>query len=361
MSWAGALCPMHLQETVPGITTLLFQTSHRIAATADCPGNAPTHSSAERVGGRQYLRRVDNARFPNGDGKRDARLSNHPELLHSRQRVVDPHCMMAYFIFRSGDGTLHGVTLVPSCVGKDVPNQNLTSYLVNESVAIDAGSIGLLPDMEAQARIRHVFLSHSHMDHIASLPAFLENVYKGTSDCVRIHCTREVEEVLRQDIFNDRVWPDFVGLSQIIPPFLKFERLESGRSVFVEGLSVTPVSVNHTVDTVAFVIEDATSAVAIVTDTGPTEAIWEKVNETRNMSAIFLDVAFPNEMQELACVAKHLTPAMFRDEIAKVKLKPKIFVVHMKPSFSDELVAELMALGVPEVEICTPNVTYEFP
>lgn len=253
------------------------------------------------------------------------------------------------------------ITLVPSCVGMDVPNQNLTSYLVNETVAIDAGSIGLLPDLKAQARIRHVFLSHAHMDHIASLPAFLENVYTGGADCVRVHCTEEVEEVLRTHIFNDRVWPDFVALSKSIPPFLKFERLESGRTVLVEGLSITPVSVNHTVNTVAFVIESNASAAAIVTDTGPTEAIWERVNETRNMRAIFLDVAFPNQMRELACVAKHFTPSMFRQEIAKLTCKPKIYVVHMKPSHSSQLVAEVTSLGIPEVEICTPNVTYEFP
>src|SRR5205823_12507757 len=67
------------------------------------------------------------------------------------------------------------VMLVPSALTAG-PRQYLTAFLVGDSVAIDAGSLGFYGSPAEQARIRHVFLTHTHLDHIASLPIFLENV-----------------------------------------------------------------------------------------------------------------------------------------------------------------------------------------
>jgi len=77
------------------------------------------------------------------------------------------------------------VALLPSSVaGSAGSHQFLTSYLINDTVAIDCGSLGFHDDLAAQMRVRHLFLSHSHMDHIASLPVLLENIYDGNADCI---------------------------------------------------------------------------------------------------------------------------------------------------------------------------------
>src|SRR5437867_91622 len=166
------------------------------------------------------------------------------------------------------------VLLVPSAVGA-APLQYLTTLLVNGSVAFDAGSLGLFGTPAEQARVRHVFLTHAHLDHVASLPMFLENVSDDSDECPVVHASEPVLEALRKDILNDRVFPDFVRLSRDGPPLVRLEPIEPGRPVCVEGLTVTAVPVDHIVPTVGYLIDDGTAAIAFVTDTAPTDAVWE--------------------------------------------------------------------------------------
>ncbi len=126
------------------------------------------------------------------------------------------------------------ITLVPSSVftNHEEQDQFLTSYLVNDTVAVDAGPLGLYRSAQEQARIRHVFLTHTHLDHLASLPTFIENVYEAGPDCVTVHGSADVLDCLRQDLFNGRVWPDFVSLSAGSDrPLLRLATLEAGRPV----------------------------------------------------------------------------------------------------------------------------------
>src|SRR5262245_63379244 len=129
------------------------------------------------------------------------------------------------------------VTLLPSATSpRQRRRQFATSYLVNDSVAIDAGCLGFHGTPTEQARIRHVFLTHTHIDHIATLPIFLDMVFSTTGAGVHVYGTEPVLECLRRDIFNDRVWPDLVRLSQTRAPYLTLHRLTPGRSVRVDGL-----------------------------------------------------------------------------------------------------------------------------
>src|SRR5438128_104898 len=112
----------------------------------------------------------------------------------------------------------------------------LTSFRINDALAIDAGSLGLAGTVEEQSRIKHVLLTHTHMDHIASLPIFVENAYEGGDSCVTIHGSEAVLSCLRQDIFNDRVWPNLLPLSTGAAPFLKLAALEPEKTIELEGL-----------------------------------------------------------------------------------------------------------------------------
>src|SRR5260370_27112782 len=132
------------------------------------------------------------------------------------------------------------VTLVPSSIALngEEPSQYLISYLINDTVAIDAGSLGLYGSPQRQAAIKHVLISHTHIDHTATLPIFIENAYEGQSDCVTIHGSDDVLSSLRSDMFNDRTWPDFVALSEGDLRLLRLERLEPGRPLEVDGLKI---------------------------------------------------------------------------------------------------------------------------
>src|SRR5262249_45009663 len=150
--------------------------------------------------------------------------------------------------------------------------QFATSYLVNDSIAIDAGCLGFHGTPAEQARIRHVFLTHTHIDHIATLPIFLDMAFHTTGAGVNVYGTAPVLDCLRRDIFNDRVWPDLVRLSESRAPYLTLHTLTPGRSVRVDGLELTPVTVDHAVPTVGYVIDDGKATIVITSDTGPTEA-----------------------------------------------------------------------------------------
>jgi ribonuclease BN (tRNA processing enzyme) len=232
-----------------------------------------------------------------------------------------------------------------------VPSQYLISYLINDTIAIDAGSLGLYGSPQRQAAIKHVLISHTHIDHTATLPIFIENAYDARSECVTIHGSDAVLESLRRDIFNDRTWPDFVALSQGALRFLNLSRLEPGRPLELDGLKITPVPVNHVVPTLGFLIEDEHSAVVIASDTGPTESLWQHANAAPHLDAVFLEAAFPNAMAELADLSKHLTPELFGREIRKLNKPVDVVAVHIKARFRDQIVAELEGLELPRLEI----------
>jgi ribonuclease BN (tRNA processing enzyme) len=236
-----------------------------------------------------------------------------------------------------------------------------SSALINDTVAIDAGCLGFFRSAQEQAQVKHIFISHTHIDHVASLPIFVENAYEGKPDCVTIYGSETVLDSCQRDLFNDRLWPDFIALSKNNDkPFLKLARIEPGETVEVEGLRVTAVALDHVVPTSGFIIEDAHSAVAIVSDTGPTEEIWHRVNALPATRAVFLEGCFPDNLAWLAKVSKHLTPSMVAEEVKKLTRPMRVIIVHVKARFQREIVAELDALSIPGLEMAQFAVPYTF-
>jgi ribonuclease BN (tRNA processing enzyme) len=260
-----------------------------------------------------------------------------------------------------GEGRIVKITLVPSAVSPGSGQGSfLTSYVIDDVIAIDAGGLGLVGELKDQFQIRDIFLTHSHMDHIASLPIFLETVFQSSDRCVTLHAGATTLESLRQDVFNDRVWPDFIAMSEKGLPFVRVEELKPGNPVEVAGLRLMPIAVDHVVPTFGFLVEAAGVTVAIPSDTGPTESFWRAASEAANLKAVFLEASFPNSMANLAVVSKHLTPSMFDGEIRKLARPVTLIAVHIKARFYDEVVAELQALGLPDLHVGSPGGTYVF-
>ena len=254
------------------------------------------------------------------------------------------------------------ITLLPSAFsqsGQDA-HQYLTSYIVNGSVAIDAGTLGLFQSPEEQLRIRHVFITHTHIDHLASLPIFVDNVYQAKPECVVVHGSETVLECLRNDIFSKRLWADYLNLGPPNAPFLRLNLLRTGEPIEVERLRLTPIEVNHTVPTLGFLVEDNMSAIVISSDTGPTQEIWERACQLANLKAVFLEASFPNSLAALADTTKHLTPKTFALEMIKIARPTRVIAVHIKVRHHAQVVAELGALKMPNVEVVKPGRPYCF-
>jgi len=254
------------------------------------------------------------------------------------------------------------LTLLPSALPNSDEDQNqfLTSYVLDDTIGIDAGCLGVSLALAAQARIRHIFISHSHIDHIASLPVFIDNVNEMGGPAVNVYGSDAVLECLRRDIFNDRVWPNYNRLLSKSEAFFKLIRLDAGRAVELGPVRITPVPVDHVVPTFGFIIEEAGAAVVITSDTGPTEAIWNQANNILNLKAVFLEATFPNSLAALAEASKHLTPAMFASEIKKLKQPVPVFALHLKARFRAQMLEELQALGLPNVQIAKFGIPYHF-
>ncbi len=237
--------------------------------------------------------------------------------------------------------------------------QYASTYLINETVAIDAGCLGLWGSAEQQERVRHVLLTHSHADHIATLPLFLETVWTPAPECPTVHASQATLSTLRRHVFNEEVWPDFEALSERMPPFVRFRETELEVPFEVEGLQVTPVQVHHAVPTQGYVVREGDQAVIFGSDTGPTKRLWQVARETPGLKAVFLEASFPNQYQRVALASLHLTPEMFAHEAAQLPPGVRIFAIHLKVRYRDVLERELRALNLPNLEIAECERDYE--
>jgi len=251
------------------------------------------------------------------------------------------------------------VELLPSSVPVS-DAQYLVSFLVNDTIAVDAGSLGLPADLDRQRRVRHVFLTHEHLDHIATLPIFLENVFEPGPDCVELLGRADVLEFLHRDVFNGRVWPDFFELSSGADRFVVGTPLEAGAAVERAGLTVTPLPVSHSVDTLGLLVDDGRTAVAFPSDTGPTTHFWGRIAACPRLAAVFLECSWPERMSALAAETGHLCPSRFAAEVRKLDRDVRWIVVHRKARHAAEIARDLAALDLPNVELVRPGFAYEF-
>lgn len=249
------------------------------------------------------------------------------------------------------------IVLLPSSAGPGPGFQFLSAFVIDGVLAVDAGSLGLWPDLAAQARVRDVVLTHAHMDHVASLPIFLENTY-GTEPPATVHGLADTLDAVRRDVFNERVFPDLLGREPEVGPFVRLAPLAPLETRHLPHHAVTLVPVAHKTPTAAVIVDGAAESLVIVTDTGPTDAVWAAVAGRKNLKAIFLEVTFPDRLDWLAEVSGHLTPALFAAELQKAPPGVPVYAIHLKPRYRDAVLADLAAYAFPHVTVAEPGKVY---
>lgn len=217
------------------------------------------------------------------------------------------------------------------CSGGIGGNFRTTSMLLDHDVLIDAGTgVGDLSLAELCV-IDHVFVTHSHLDHIACLPLLIDSVGFMRDKPLVIHATDETLAILKQHIFNWEIWPDFSEIPSLHQPILRYERIVLGETVEIGGRKITPLPANHVVPAVGFRIDSGKASLAFSGDTTTCDAMWEEINRIGNLEYLLVETAFSNADKELAVVSKHLCPSLLCEELKKLKLKPKIYITHLKP------------------------------
>ncbi len=239
--------------------------------------------------------------------------------------------------------------------------QRLSCFLIDDRVTIDAGSIALALTDAQRERVRDIVITHSHIDHIASLPIFIDDLFASLDESVRVYATEEVIELLQRDVFNWTVYPRFSELSNGKCHVMQFVPVRPHEEFAVAHLRVTAVPVNHVVPTVGTIFTDGQRTVAFTSDTAATEEFWHAVNRLPRLDALMIEASFPNSMQGLADVSGHLTPATLGGELEKLAHRGMdVLVVHLKPAYRETLVRELDALGVPNLSVMEPGREYRW-
>ncbi|MEK6325408.1 MAG: 3',5'-cyclic-nucleotide phosphodiesterase [Acidobacteriota bacterium] len=254
------------------------------------------------------------------------------------------------------------IRLLPSSAGRQSQLQCLTSFVIDERVAIDAGSIGFAFSPGEIGTVRHIIVTHSHSDHIASLPIYVAEAFPSLDNPIIIYGSSEVISALRKHVFNDQVWPDFekIELNNGSGPTLEFRQLEPRQTINIAGIDVTPIPVNHIVPTFGLLVQNAATTVAFTSDTYSTDEIWKAASEDEHLKAVFAEVSFPNEMGDLAEASKHLTPELLAIELGKLNRDVDVYAVHIKPTHREDVIRQIAALGNLRVSAGEIDRVYEW-
>ncbi len=220
-------------------------------------------------------------------------------------------------------------------------DQRTTSLLVDHDILIDCGTgVGDLP-LDELAQIDHLFLTHSHLDHIACLPLMIDTVCDMRSRPLVVHATEPTIDVLRAHVFNWTVWPDFSEIPSVEESFLRFAPLDVGATMAIDGRRIAALPANHTVPAVGYHLDSGTASLAFTGDTGPCPELWAAINAIGNLRHLIVETAFSNSEAGRAEISKHLCPDTLAAELAQLVRPADIYITHLKPGQSDVTMREI--------------------
>jgi mRNA degradation ribonuclease J1/J2 len=236
----------------------------------------------------------------------------------------------------------------------------LTSYLINDTLAVDAGALSIGLTREEQLRLRSIVITHTHFDHVASLPFLFMDLFEDLREPIKLFATPADFDALQTHLFNPRMWVGLEILKNEHTELLAHEPMAAGRSFTAEGLRLTPIPVTHTILTHGLLVEDETSAVFFTSDTSATERAWQAVNDCAKLRAVFIDLSFPNRLTELARVSCHHSPETLIEEMEKIHPDATVYAIHLKTPYRDQITAEVEVLNHPRLVIAEVGREYQF-
>lgn len=229
---------------------------------------------------------------------------------------------------------------VLGCSGGIGKGLRTTSLLIDDDILIDAGSgVGDLT-LEEMCRLRHVFLTHSHMDHFTFLPLLIDTMFPRISTPIVIHGLKETLDALKTHIFNWTIWPDFAKLPDEEHPVMLYQEMKPGEVFDVDGRKFEMIEVNHIVPCVSYRVESGSRSMAFSGDTTTNDGMWEALNAHDSLDLLIVEAAFPNAAEELSRISRHYTASMLAEDIKKLKHKPDIYISHPKPGQEENIFRE---------------------
>ena len=239
---------------------------------------------------------------------------------------------------------------VLGCSGAIAAGCRTTSFLLDESILIDAGTgVGDLP-LQALARIDHICISHSHLDHVLSIALLADAVMRQRLAAGRgpitVHALPATIAALRAHVFNGIIWPDFTRLPTAQAPALRFEPFAVGDVLTLCGRRIEVLPAAHTVPAVGFGVERRGGLWVFTGDTGPNPALWTLLAD-RRVAELVIETAFGNDEADLARISGHLCPSRLAVELGQLGGAIDVWITHIKPGEEAAVMAEVGRLVLP--------------
>ena len=240
---------------------------------------------------------------------------------------------------------------VLGCSGGIYRDTATTAFLVDDDILIDAGTGVCELTLAEMRRIRHVFITHSHLDHIASIPLLADTLFDElTGRPLVVHALPETIRELQAHIFNWAIWPDFTVLPHKHDAVLRFEAMQAGSVLELDGRQIEMISVSHAVPGAGYRLAAAGKSFAFSGDTTSNDSFWEGLNKHESLDLLLVESAFADKDLELAKKAFHYCPQLLAADLQKLKHRPKVCITHLKPGCEQEIMQQCRE-AMPERDV----------
>ncbi|MDO9007514.1 MAG: 3',5'-cyclic-nucleotide phosphodiesterase [Thiobacillus sp.] len=229
------------------------------------------------------------------------------------------------------------------CSGGIGDGRQTTSFLVDDDILVDAGTGITTLGFEQLLAIDHVFITHSHLDHVLGLPLLLDVVGEKRSAPVVVHALPDVLDILAADLFNWRLWPDFREIPSIDAPWLRFEPLPLGATCTLGQRSFTPLPVQHVGPACGLRIRTPAGSLVFSGDTTHSDAFVAALNAIPDLRHLIVETSFENAFAGIARESQHHWPDSLAVELAGLSVHPEVWITHLKPGNEAAIMDELRA------------------
>lgn len=222
--------------------------------------------------------------------------------------------------------------------GSDIPGQHLTSFLLDDLILFDAGGVTNSLNISQQQKIKYIFITHAHLDHIRDIPFLADNIIiSGKNSQITVSSIREVIEDIKKHLLNQKLWPDFTVIPNEKDSIIKLKKIRMGETIKINSFKVIPIKVKHTVSAVGYLVKKNKKTFFYTGDTGPTEDTWKELSDIA-LDALIIECSLPDKMKEIAKKTGHLTPELLLKELKLLRYPPKkIYITHIKPFYRKEI------------------------
>jgi len=250
---------------------------------------------------------------------------------------------------------------VLGCAGAEFPGHHPPGFLLDDEILFDAGSLTNVLDEKKQIKMKHIFITHAHLDHIRGIPFLADNIIIGHwRRRVNLLSIRPVLRAIKKNLLNSSMWPDFTVIPHHRNAVLRLVCLLAGESIYINNYTIAPYRVNHSVPAAGYLVEDKDGRRLFYSgDTGPCDATWKKLGE-KQIHSLIIETSFPNRMEKMALATGHLTARLLRKELSKIKHPPeKIYITHPKPQYLPTIRRELQDLKIRNLRLLRDGETIE--